>query len=305
MMRWFGATLLALGVASVPSPRAGPLDLVVSRGDVRDRVLLTGELDAVSADILKVPRTSEWLIQLRWLEADGTAVKAGQKVADFDNSAFTADLMEKKLAATQAAHELEKQRDQDAITTAEKAFDAEKARSDLETARVEAAVDKASLPARVWQENQLDLERKQTEYAKAKDDFEAQEKSAALDAQVKQIALDKSLREIQTAEEAIRNLELRAPRDGVVVVADNNREGRKIAVGDTMWVGQAVARLPDLSTMMVRAALSDVDDGRVAVGMKAVCTLDAHADEPIGGVSPRAARSRGSLRSARSVGRSR
>jgi HlyD family secretion protein len=101
---------------------------------------------------------------------------------------------------------------------------------------------------------------------------------------VKQIALDKSLREIRTAEEAIGNLELRAPRDGVVVVADNNREGRKIEVGDTMWVGQAVARLPDLSTMMVRAALSDVDDGRVAVGMKAVCTLDAPPDEPIEGV---------------------
>jgi multidrug resistance efflux pump len=147
-----------------------------------------------------------------------------------------------------------------------------------------AAVEKDSLPARVWQENQLDLERKMTAYAKAKDDFEAQQKSAALDAQVKQIALDKSLREINAAEEAIAKLELRAPRDGVVVIGDNPREGRKLEVGDTIWVGLPVVRLPDLATMQVKASLSDVDDGRVAVGMKAICTLDAHPDRPIEGV---------------------
>jgi HlyD family secretion protein len=228
-----------------------------------------------------VPRTPERLIQLRWLEADGTPVKAGQKVAEFDNAAFVADLSEKKLAAIQAEDDLERQRDQNGIATADKAFDAEKAKSDLETAKLSAALEKDSLPARVWQENQLDLERKATAYAKAKDDLEAQEKGSALDVQVKQIALDKSRREIQAAEGAIAKVELRAPRDGVVVIANNPREGRKLEVGDTIWVGLPVVRLPDLSTMRVKAALSDVDDGRVAVGMKAICTLDAYPDHAV------------------------
>jgi multidrug resistance efflux pump len=275
-------TAASASAGSAADRRAGT-ELVVTRGDVRDRLLLTGELDAVSADVLEVPRTSEWLIQLRWLEADGTPVKAGQKVADFDNAAFVADLSEKKLAAVQATDDLEKERDQDGITSADKAFDMEKARSELESARLTAAVDKDSLPARVWQENQLDLERKTTAFAKAKDDFEAQVKGAALDVQVKQIALDKSLREIQAAEEAVAKLELRAPRDGIVVISNNPREGRKLEVGDTIWVGLPVVRLPDLTTMRVKAALSDVDDGRLAVGMKATCILDAHAESPIEG----------------------
>ena len=211
-------------------------------------------------------------------------MKAGQKVADFDNAAFVADLSEKKLAAVQAADDLEKQRAQSGITTADKAFDAEKAKADVETAKINASVEKDSLPARVWQENQLDLERKETAFAKAKDDLEAQQRSAALDLEVKQIALDKSLREIRAAEEAVAKLELRAPRDGVVVIANNPREGRKLEIGDTIWVGLPVVRLPDLSTMRVKAALSDVDDGRLAAGMKAICTLDAHADHPIDGV---------------------
>ena len=187
-----------VAAVTATTPRAGQDALVLSRGDLRDRVLLTGELDAVSAETLEVPRTSEWLIQLRWLEADGTPVKAGQRVAEFDNAAFIADLSEKKLAANQAALDLEKQRDQNGITNADKAFDLEKAKTDLETAKLSAALQKDSLPARVWQENQLDLERKVTADAKAKDDLEAQVRGSALDVEVKQIALDKIRTEIST-----------------------------------------------------------------------------------------------------------
>lgn len=275
----------AFGFAITASAEVrAPSDLVLGRADVRDRVLITGELEAVSAEDLVVPRTSEWFIQLRWVEVDGTSVKAGQRVAEFDNSAFAADLNEKKLAAIQAGDDLEKQRAQNGIDTADKAFAVETAKAALETARIDAAVDKDTLPARVWQENQLALERAQTAYAKAMDDLEAQKKGAALDIEVKQIALEKSQREIHAAEDAIDKLVLRAPRDGVVVIGNQPREGRKLEVGDTIWVGLPVVRLPDLATMRVKAALSDVDDGRVEVGMKAICTLDAHADHPFEGV---------------------
>jgi multidrug efflux pump subunit AcrA (membrane-fusion protein) len=281
--RGLAAAVFSFAITASAQVRA-PGELVVRRADVGDRVLLTGELEAVAAEDLVVPRTSEWFIQLRWLEVDGTFVKAGQRVAEFDNSAFAADLNEKKLAAIQAADDLDKQRAQNGIDTADKAFEVEKSKAALETARIDATVDKDTLPARVWQENQLALERAQTAYAKAVDDLEAQKKGAALDVEVKQIALEKSQREIHAAEDAIDKLVLRAPRDGVVVIGNHPREGRKLEVGDTIWVGLPVVRLPDLSTMRVKAALSDVDDGRVEVGMKATCTLDAYPDHPFEGV---------------------
>ncbi len=40
-----------------------------------------------------------------------------------------------------------------------------------------------------------------------------------------------------------------------------------------------VATLPDLTSMEVHAALSDVDDGRVSPGMSAACTLDTYPGE--------------------------
>jgi len=288
MKRWWSAPLL-LPVLLAPrvgaaGPAADPGELAVSRGDLQERLVLTGELDAVSAENLTVPRTPLWQLQLRWLEVEGTQVRAGQKVAEFDNSTFTAALNEKRLAALQAADDLEKLRAQNTMTTADKAFDAEKARAEVDKARLVATLPRDSLPERDWQENQLDLQRKQVAYAKAKDDLESQQKSAALDAEVKQIALEKSQREIREAEKAIRDLELRAPRDGIVVVGEIPWLRRKIEVGDTIGPGLTAVSLPDLGTMRVKALLSDVDDGRVAAGMKATCTIDAYAEHPVEGV---------------------
>jgi multidrug efflux pump subunit AcrA (membrane-fusion protein) len=291
MRRGWLAPLLLVALPAVLAPRLGaaepaadPRQPSVSRGDVQERLVLTGELDAVSAENLTVPNTPLWMLQLLWLEVEGTQVRAGQRVAEFDNSAFAAALSEKRLAALQAADDLDKLRAQNALTTLDKAAEADKAGAEVDKARLVAALPKSYLPERDWQENQLDLERKQVAYAKAKDDLESQRKSAALDAEVKQIALDKSQREIREAEKAIQDLELKAPRDGIVVVGDIPWLRRKIEVGDTIGPGLTVVSLPDLGTMRVKARLSDVDDGRVAVGMRAVCTIDAYAEEPVEGI---------------------
>ena len=61
---------------------------------------------------------------------------------------------------------------------------------------------------------------------------------------------------------------LKAPRDGILVVADHPWQGRKIQVGDAVWVGLPVVSLPDLARDGGRGeALSDVDDGRIAPGL--------------------------------------
>jgi multidrug resistance efflux pump len=248
------------------------------------RVLLTGELEAVAAESLVVPRVPQWNIALRWLASDGTLVKAGDPVAELDNSNFAADLSEKKLAAARAASTLEHQAALDAITTADKTFALDAAQTALDKARLSAAVDRDALPLRDYQERQVERERAQAALERAQDELAAHRKSSALEAQIHGIALEKSQREIAVAERAIRDLVLRAPGAGLVVVSNHPWFGRKIESGDNVWVGVPLARLPDLSTLQVKARLSDVDDGRLAVGMRAVCRLDAYPELEFPGV---------------------
>jgi hypothetical protein len=54
-------------------------------------------------------------------------------------------------------------------------------------------------------------------------------------------------------------------------------------VGDTVWPGLTVAKLPELGSLVVKAQLSDVDDGRVVAGMEATCVVDAWPERPLVG----------------------
>ncbi|MFY9826089.1 MAG: efflux RND transporter periplasmic adaptor subunit [Thermoanaerobaculia bacterium] len=270
--------------------------LVAHRGTFRQRVLLSGELEAERGESLAVPRTNQFQLQIRWLAEDGTMVKAGERVVEFDNSQFASDLEEKRLSASDAGSELQRTAAEARTGTAEKRFAVEKARSEAEKARIAAAVPKDLLALREYQDRQLALKRAETELAKAQEDLDAATRGGARDVDVKRIALEKSQREIHTAEGAVEALTLRAPRAGMVLIGDHPWEGRKLRVGDSVWVGMPVASLPDLSAMSVQASLSDVDDGRIQPGMEVLCTLDAYPGQVFKGrvadISPVARESR-------------
>jgi multidrug resistance efflux pump len=262
--------------ARADAGQGGADELAVHRGPFRQRVLLTGELAAEKGDALTVPRTNAFQLQIRWMAEDGARVKAGDPVVSFDNSQFASDLEEKRLSAASAGSELDRTAAESKTSAAEKEFNVQKARSELEKARIAASVPKDLLSLREYQERQLALKRAESDLAKAQEELAAQRKGNRTDLQIKGISLDKSRRDIRDAEEAIEALTVRAPRDGMMLVGQHPWEGRKLQVGDTVWIGMTVATLPDLSSMIVQANLSDVDDGRIVPGLEALCTLDAY-----------------------------
>jgi len=273
-----GAGAQTGAAAGAPSGAHG--DLVVRRGSLRPRLVLTGELAAERAVQLVVPSTSSWQLQIRFMEKDGTPVQAGQKLVEFDNSPFTSDLEEKRSTATQTAADLERDRADAATAAAEKAFAVEQKKSDLKKAQLAASVPPDLLPLDEVQERQLAVRRAEAELTKAQAELAAQRRTSAADLAVRELDLAKTRREIQAAEQAIAALVLTAPRDGIVLVGEHPWEGRKLREGDNVWVGLPVMSLPDLSSLVVDAALSDVDDGRVQPGMTALCTLDAYPGTP-------------------------
>lgn len=269
------------GGARAESGREG--GLAVHRGPFRQRVILSGELAAGRGETLVVPRTRSFQVQIRWLAEDGSVVKAGDPVIEFDNSSFASDLEEKRLSASQAGSDLETARAQLKTDLSERQFDVQKARSAVEKARIAAAVPKDLLSLREYQERQLALRQAETDLAKAEVALAAQKKTSSADVEVQQISKQKSERDIRTAEESIDALTLKAPRDGMLLLSEHPFEGRKFQVGDSVWSGMPVATLPELSSMMVQASLSDVDDGRIAPGLEVLCTLDAYPATPYRG----------------------
>ena len=254
----------------------------VTRGDLVPRLLLSGELRSGEAIELEAPKTDIWELTIRWMIEDGSTVKAGDRVLEFDNSAFTTGLEEKRVAAVEAASAYDAFLDTSAMATAVKDHELAQHEIALEKATLLASVPSDLLALRTAQERQLEKTRAAVAVERGAKEAKAERQANALERQVKQIELDKAKRAIASARDGIDKLVITAPRDGMVIVGIHPWEERQFQLGDVVQPGFSILTLPDFSAPMeVRADLSDVDDGRVAIGMAGTCTLDAYPREPL------------------------
>ncbi|PYQ29423.1 MAG: hypothetical protein DMF56_10670 [Acidobacteria bacterium] len=277
MKHWSIAVLLIAGCFSGYSEKENTArELRVRRGPFVSELVLSGELEAARGDTLAVPPLPSWQTAIKWMVDDGSAVKAGDRVAELDNSELTADLDQKRQTLTQTLQEMQQSEAQWSADVEEKQLDAEKKKSDLDKAKLQASVPRDLLSGRQFEENQTALLRTKTEYDKSLDVVRSKRTQVASDRQNILLRIEKARREIARAEEGIGALVLRAPRDGIVVIRDHPWEGRKLQSGDPVFVGFPIALLPDLSTIRVNAALPDVDDGKIANGMPVTVTLDGY-----------------------------
>lgn len=247
----------------------------VRRETFRDHLLLTGELRAVRSVDIMVPRLPQWRTQIRWMERDGCVVKKGQKVLDLDFTALAGELEDKKLAEASAAAALAKQKALNASGLEEAKTAREQAETALQKAEIEARVPAELFSRRDYQARQLALAQAKATAEKAGNDLAAAEKGQEADLGVARLALDKARRDLAAAREAMGKMTVLAPCDGVLDVAQHPWEGRKLQVGDVVFVGWTVLRIPDMSRVEVAARLFDVDEGKVLPGMPATCRLDA------------------------------
>jgi HlyD family secretion protein len=289
MKRAFACATLAAAVAALVgvivtgclsgySETPPPGELRVRRGDFASELVLSGELEAARGESLNVPSLPSWQTAIKWIAEDGGTVKAGEPAVELDNSALTADLESKRQALTQALQELQQKEAEWSADLEQKQLDAEKRKSELEKAKLDAVTPKELLSTKAYEEKQTAMRRAVVERDKAADLLGSRRTAVTAERRNLELSIAKARRDIATAERAIDELVLRAPRDGIIVVRDIPWEGRKMQIGDTVFVGMPIAMLPDLGTLRVEAALADVDDGKVATGMPVTVTLDAFPD---------------------------
>ena len=247
----------------------------VTRGDLVTRLLLTGELVAEDAETLMVPNANIWPMQIRWLAEDGVEVAEGDRLVEFDNSQLASSLEDMHTRVIEAANRLDSLQAQAASEASQADYDLEQTRAERDKAGLKAAIPESLLGEQKYQQHQLAFNKLQLSVEEAQAKLESTRQAKQAEVEIQRIALDKARGEVESAETRLELLTLRASRAGILIIEDHQREGRPIQAGDSIFPGNVVGRLPVLSTMIVEADLSDVDDGRVAAGMKVIATLDA------------------------------
>jgi multidrug resistance efflux pump len=279
MFRTCASVALALFAASCFSGYRTEADakaLRVHRGTFASDIVLTGELRAARGEELAVPRLPQWQTTIKWIAPEGAEMKQGDRVIELDNSAFSANLDAKRQAVEQAQQQLQQKDAEWAADTLEKALDVERKRSEYDKAKIDASMPKEIISARDYNDRQIKFKRAEVERAKAIDVLKSQTRSVKSDRDNLLLSLQKAQRELTTAEKAISELILRAPRNGIVVIRDHPWEGRKLQEGDGVFVGWTLAQFPEMQSLRVEADLADVDDGRIGAGMPATIVIDAY-----------------------------
>lgn len=280
----FGVCLLAAcgteGVAADPQEpvRVDAPVAAVRRGDFVAVQLLTGELRSAASEAVIVPRLPSWQTTVRFMVPDGSAVQEGDRLVELDTAEIASEL-ENRITQQQAAlNQLNSKEAEIDGTLAERELAVTQAEIDLAKAQIEASKPPDVQARKTYEEAQLALEEARVGHEKAVAELDSYRDSSKAEVEALRIELSKTEREVSEARRAIDTMVLRAPASGIAVAVENRREDRKYQEGDTVSVGSTIMEIPDLTRMMVEANLSDVDDGKVVLGMRGDCTLDAYPE---------------------------
>ncbi|MBP7570974.1 MAG: HlyD family efflux transporter periplasmic adaptor subunit [Acidobacteria bacterium] len=266
-------------VSSVPSA-------VVSRGAFLDEVSVRGDVRPLRALNINAPMSSSGELRIVRLARNGTAVRKGDLIVQFDPAALRRTLDEKRSELRQAEAEIDRLRGEARIREEQDATDLAKARYDVERARLDTSTEE--LISRVEAEKfKLTLADAEQKHRETQARLEANRRAAAADEDSRRQRRDKAALEVAKAERDLAALTLAAPGDGTVNVLTNRRaggpfgNGREFREGDRAWAGAAIAEVPDLTAVEIVANIDEADRGRVREEQEAVIRVDALPDKEL------------------------
>lgn len=248
--------LTALAMAMAPSAIAAALSI-------------DGEVYARTTSPLMPPAIDQmWQFNITLLAPDGGPVKKGEVVLAFDGSTLAKQLAEKNSRLQEKRRELEKLQMELAELERTEHLDTEKARAELDKARrkteqpqelIAGMAYRKLVVARQLAERKLLLAR---ERERSSSDQRFQERRMVT-SETAQLQAD-----VDRLQASLAALNVVAPRSGLMM-HKSNWNGEKFDVGNQVWMGQAVAEIPDTSTLAVRAELPERELLRVHAGDRA------------------------------------
>lgn len=264
---WGAAVFLLLaGVLIVSRVFSRPVEtpqVKSRRGELLLSLRVSGQVDAKRAYTITAPRIRN--IQITWLAKEGSMAQAGDPVIRFDSSQQQQELADQESQLKIAEKSLQRAQQEYAIQEKQLALELRQAQRNYDEKRHEAP--------KVAEEARLQLEVAELRARAALDQIRSDGQKAELEVQR---ARDK----VANARRELEQMTLAAPIPGMVVYLEiwKGSSMAKIQEGDSPWPGQGLVNLPDLSEMIVKATVSEVDAGQVKEGQEAIISLDAAPD---------------------------
>lgn len=264
----------------------------VKRGPFKVEIETTGELEAKnSVKILGPTQLRDfriWNVTIQSIIDEGTVVKKGDWVATLDRSEFQNRFNEKQI-------ELEKANSRFVQTQLDTTLQMRQARDELinlkygyEEKKIILDQSKYEPPATIKQ-NEINLDKAVRAYEQAQENYKIKKKQNIEKMREVSAELKKVQNDFEAMTTVLQAFNVTAPEDGMVIY-EKGWDGKAIKGGSqiNMWE-PTVATLPDLTKMMSKTYVNEVDVRKVKAGQKVEIGLDAYPDKKLMGVVIRVA----------------
>lgn len=254
----------------------GEEPLVIATADIPDTILVTGELQAARSREIQVPRIrSGFASAVTYLPLEGTKVKQGDRVLEFDASALLTQKTEIERRLDEAKLKIKKTEADQGVQRMDLLIALDQAETSVKVTKLYAAIPKELLPGNTFQKYQLDLQKALLATDKAKEQLANLDNSR--EAQMSIVELERAQAELdlRRIDADIASLQIDAPQEGIVIYGDNWANNRKIQIGDTLFPGMPAVSLPDLESLQVVGFVYDTELRSLSPGMHCDLFLDS------------------------------
>jgi multidrug efflux pump subunit AcrA (membrane-fusion protein) len=276
------AALGVLGLAGARLVRSLETDAVATfearPGRFVREVEARGSLKAVKATPMVVPPESGRPQKVAWLAKDGAALRAGESIVEFDPYDAEREAADGQADLSAAKAKIDKARAEGTKNEKALSLDRDVAKQELARAETFRLTDEGLFSRHQIIESQLDRDLFAARADVAGKKLEASGTLSSADRALGEIEAGKARLKVEIAEKGLRSLRLTAPHDGLLVL-ERNWRGETAFVGDTLWPGQKLAELPDLSQLEAKVFVLEADGAGLQPGLEARVAIEGRPGE--------------------------
>ena len=260
---------------------ASAVDPPANRPAPRHEVHLTGTIQAVHFFTVQTPQIGGQggRVTLTKIIANGSRVKTGDLLAEFDRTQELDNAREAKAKFDDLSHQVDQRQAQNRADAARRASDLQAAEADLAKAGLE--LRKGPLLSEIDRlKNEVKAEAAREHVASLKKSSAFHEQADAAAVRILELQRDRQKVGLDRALSNAEKLEIHATLNGMVSLENvwRNSSMGKAQEGDQLYPGQALIRLFDPAEMEVRAQVGEPDEVALVPGRRATVRLDAYPD---------------------------
>jgi hypothetical protein len=258
----------------------------VKKGKFTISVNSSGELYAKnSVDILGPPGINNvgiWQVKISNIIPEGTVVKEGEFVAALDGSELVSKMKDRQ-------GEYDKAQLQYAQVQIDTTLELRQTRDELQNQKYAQEEKKLVLqqskyePPATIRQAEIEFEKAKRTYQQSVENYTIKRNKSIAKMQEAATNVDKAKRSLEFIQELLQKFTVNAPKGGMVIYArewngQKKREGSNISTWEPI-----VATLPDMSVMVSRTYVNEVDIQKIKTGQTVTIGLDAFPEKKFTG----------------------